>query len=655
MSRLSLTAVALAVGLAGCASTPTPLTQQEIQAATQSGNLEELYTRLAARVAQAEKLDSRDGERSLEQLQGIGNRLATRLEQDIRQGLGQHPLDDGLVPLPVVEAQLARLPKMEKWAPDKHRLLAEELNGLKERVLARISEGQERLAQLDANSLDDAGARVEVLASLAKVTGDNRYLREREAVLKGLREQADTALKKKRYDKARQVLAALQPITPDDASLAPKITLADAHLFEKQFWDSLTQGKPDEAYARFMELAQEERFPALLQHLSTSVTDMASYFTAQAGTALSENRLGDAYQRLSQARSLAAAAKLQLAVSPQEDAFLKAVNERYLAALESGQAGLALGYLKVMERFNPDYPGLRDGLRAAQEAALARATRTLSPAVFSDTTGKSALGSGTVAAKVTQYLADTIPHDIKIIASEERPAPQKGKAGKKGKDSSDAPAVPATADYVIEGKILESRIDTTEDHSKKTMRVVTGTTTVPNPAYEQWLALPEEQRATLPEPPRTVSQEKTEEVTVNLKALRKVGIVAVTYRLIEARTGRVLATGSELAKEEITDEGNDGVELGDYHLPVKLATLPTDAEILQKLSEKISSVVGEKLAQELKDPELRYTADAKRYLDEGNAALAAEHEAYAFTLATLKGQDVATHSKTLEQYAVKTF
>jgi curli biogenesis system outer membrane secretion channel CsgG len=642
MSRLKLTGIALAFSLAGCASGPAPLSQQEISAAQQAGNLENLYDQYAARLA-GQKLTSAEGQKAQEQLRQLGSQLAAKQEQEIRSELNQQATASGRVPLPVIDAQIARLPRIQKWAPEKHTALAAELNELRGLTQARITSQQNQLARLTEN---EQGQRVALLDDLAKLSGDERYVRERAEVVAALRRKAEAALKNEQYGEARQALTALKQAAPEDQNISTQLTLADARLFERKFWDSLSEGQLDEAYTQFMSLAQTAEFPEILKRLSKSSDDMVGYFEDQASVALAENQLADAYKLLSQARDLRSKSKSSKPRPPQEEVFLKAAYQRYQAALKTGQSGLALGYLKAMERFNPDYPGLRASLRTTQDATLTRATKKVSTAAFTDSAGNAEFGSA-VAAKVTQHLFEKIPNDIRIIERDQFQAILREK-----EIGAAQPTELASADLLIQGTI-ESRVDTTEKNSKKTMRVVTETATVPNPEHAQWSALPEAQRAKQTEPARTLTQEKKEDVSINLQIIRKVGIISASYRLVEARTGKVLASGSESAKEEFTDEGNEGIELGHFSMPLKLASLPADTEILQKLTEKISGMIGAKLVQQLKDPELRYAEAAKRFAEEGDAVMAAENAAYVFALANLKGQDTTVQRLALEQYAMK--
>ncbi|MFN3585935.1 MAG: hypothetical protein ACK4UT_00400, partial [Moraxellaceae bacterium] len=169
----------------------------------------------------------------------------------------------------------------------------------------------------------------------------------------------------------------------------------------------------------------------------------------------------------------------------------------------------------------------------------------------------------------------------------------------------------------------------------------------------QWAALPESQRNKLPEPPRTLTQEKREDVTINLQIMRKVGILSASFRVVEASTGKVLATDSATAKIEHTDEGNEGIELGQFRMPFKLASLPADTEILQQLTEQISTIISDKLVNVLRNPERRYMEIAQRHADENDYATATENAAYALALTLHKQQDATALRRQLADYTVR--
>ncbi|MDF2445523.1 MAG: hypothetical protein K0S46_759 [Moraxellaceae bacterium] len=649
MSRFSVTAIAgtIALSLAGCASSPPPLSPLALQAAQQEGSLQSLYDQNTARIA-GQNLRTERGRQALDQHNRMGSMLAQNLEATFRKEQ-QQLTQDGLVPLPLIEAQRARIPDTLRWDPAAYRRLTGEFAAIRDKTRAGIAARQDELAQLGPN---DGVKRTGVLASLAALTRDPRYERERTDVLAGMRQRIEEAIQKEQYPEARQAIKELQQITPDDAELRARMTLVNTRLFEREIWNLLTEGKADDAYARFMAQSEAPEFPEMLQLLGGSTGDMVAYFVAQAGTAFSENRYADTYHLLNQVRDLRARANAEDNRPPQEQAFLKTIQERYVSAAEAGNIGLALGYLKVIERFDPQYPGLQDNLRATQELALAKATRRIELKPFTNATGNAEFG-GAVAASLTEHLSAKVPKGLQLL--DQKPAePAKvseAKPGKKKGRKETPKAEPIAADYVIQGQILESRVDTSQEEGSNTMRVTTGNETVDNPAYLEWAALPEDQRGGQPAPEPTITREASEDVTVKLQVQRKVGVVTASFRLVEAATGKVLASGSETLREEIAAEGNEGMERGQFRLPPKLPTLPADSEILQKLTARISGVIGDKVVQQLQRPEARYAEAAKRFVEEGNLALAADNEAYSFTLATLNGHEAST--QTLEQYAVK--
>ena len=146
MSRLTVSGLALAISLAGCASAPPTLSQQELQSAQQNGSLEALYDQYAAKLA-GQKLNTPEGQKAQQQLNELGAQLGGKLEQEIRSELNQQGTASGLVPLPVIDAQSAKLPKLQKWSPEKYSKLAAELNELKGRTQARITSQQNQLAK----------------------------------------------------------------------------------------------------------------------------------------------------------------------------------------------------------------------------------------------------------------------------------------------------------------------------------------------------------------------------------------------------------------------------------------------------------------------------------------------------------------------------
>lgn len=646
MVRVKVSSLALAVVLAGCAGPAVVVPPDQVQAARQSGSLANLYSQQKQKLAPLNP-KSQGYLTGKAQLDDIGRQLADTLEQSLQQELAQNTGAAGLTPLPVVQSVTQRLAPMQEWDSARYQKLQTDFNERLAKTQTRIQELQASIGRLGDSEM---AKRMTLLDDLTKLTGDNRYQQERQDVLANLRRRAEDALKNEQYGEAKAALQALQQVTPEDKSVGQQLLQADAKLFEKKFWDALGEGKLDEAYTQFTSLAATPEFGEVIKRVNRSTDDMVAYFIAQADVASNEGDVGKAYRYFSQAIDIRNKVHTDTSETPpQVTAFLDRIREHADKAQKAGQIGVALGSLKVLEEFGGTSSALRPQLRATNDAILSRAMRKVSTAAFVTPTGDSEFG-GAVAARVTQFLFEKIPNDIRIIERDQFQAILREKELSSGKGNT--PSVLSTADYLIQGK-LESRVDTTEKQHKKTMRVVTEKMTVANPDYAQWLQLPEASRKNVTEPPRTVPQDRREDITVNYTLVRKVGIISASYRLIEANTGKVAYTDSYTAKEEHSDEGNDGIELGDFRLAASLPNLPSDNEILNQLVDKISTTIGDKLVQKLANQEVGYVQLAERYADENDYANAAEQMANAYSIAQEKQQESTNMLKNLKRYAMQ--
>ncbi len=212
-----------------------------------------------------------------------------------------------------------------------------------------------------------------------------------------------------------------------------------------------------------------------------------------------------------------------------------------------------------------------------------------------------------------------------------------------------------TADFIVQGSILDAKVETTSKTGTETRRVVTGNEAVVNPDHVRWSQLDDRERKATPEPARTVNRDVTEDVTIEVTSVRKVGIISVSYRVVEANSGRVLFTDSIQTKQEFQDEGRQGVQLGDFRQETDFVELPPDIEILSGsggLADKISEAIGTKLVEFLQNPEDQYAQDAKRFEGEGDFTGAARQAAYAIILRESKSKEIGDLRLELKRYAM---
>lgn len=637
-------ALVLALALAGCSGNSKVVSQQDISAAQQGGTLEQLYEQMTAQLAEMKPGSAKQQEFQA-RVNQVGAELSGKLEQQVRAGLAKAPAFNGLIqPKPIAEA-IEKLRPIEHWDSVRYQRILTELTEQQNKTRGAITRQNAALEHLGEN---DAVQKMSILADLARLTGDAGYDQKRVDLLEELRHKGEEALKSEQFSEAQRMLKMVNAIAPDD-KVNQQLLQVDARLYEQKFNDALGQGNLDDAYGQFMTIADTSRFNDIKPYISKSADTMMEYFVASASAATQDGKLSDAYRWFTQARDMRQKMNPTVPLAnAQEKAFVGVVYQRAQQAVKAGYPGVALSQFKVVEDFSPEYPGLKVQIRSVSEAALAKAIKRVSTAAFSNSSSSGQEFGKRVASLVTQNLFEKIPNDIRIIERQDFEAVQREtQLSSNGNKSSIL-----SADLLIQGSITESRVDTTEKQSKKTMRVVTDTVNMSNPEYDQWVQLDESKRRHRQQPDRFISTEKKEDITISITVVRKVGVFSASFRLIDANTGKLLATDAMTVKDEYTDESNEGVDLGKFHMPFKLASLPSDLEILEKLSQKISLQIGDKLVAELSNPETRYIASAERKAGDGNLLDAAEDAGYAFIIAEQKKQETPAIRRKMQQYGV---
>ena len=335
---------------------------------------------------------------------------------------------------------------------------------------------------------------------------------------------------------------------------------------------------------------------------------------------------------------------------PGIDGFVKLLDKKYDKAFKAGEFGVAWGILNVMTEFSPATPAIVQKLRMTRDEIQRRAVRGLTAYPFEDPKASPTKVGDAVSSKVVQHIFRTIPGDVRIVEREqlERILEECKRRG----TCNDLD----TADFIVQGTILDAKVETTEKTGSETRRVVTGNETVTNPDHVSWAQLPEKERKKTPEPARTISRDVTEDVTIKITSARKVGIISVSYRVVEASSGRVLFTDSIQTKQEFQDEGREGVQLGNFKQETDFVELPPDIEILSGaagLADNISEEIGIKLVDFLQDPEEQYSMDATRFVTEGDFAGAARMAAYSIVLRDIKSKEIGTLRSELKDYAMQ--
>ena len=277
------------------------------------------------------------------------------------------------------------------------------------------------------------------------------------------------------------------------------------------------------------------------------------------------------------------------------------------------------------------------------------AIKRVSTTAFTGDENSRSLGRS-VSSKITQFIFDTLPHDVRVVEREQLNAvlrEQEISALQKGTgvhiDS---------ADLLIQGTILESNVETTKDDSSKKMRVVTERKEVSNPAYGRWLEKSSSERAKVTMPPRTITKETKEDISIKVTYVRKVAVLSISYRVVDAKSARVLYADSVLDKKKESDETTEGVQLGEFVSEYKVAELSSDSELLSDLTMTLAKRIGLKVVELLKDPEIDYQRNGQKLYDERNYVAATQEIAKALVMSESKNKETAALAQLIREYSV---
>lgn len=624
--RLRHLLLAFSVAALAACSPPKPLvTPEAVAQAERTGTLSSLYNQAKAGLVGKDRNRAKDAP-LFAQLDAIGRRLSADLDERLRGQIEQSRLLSGIAPLNVLgEARTAAEP-MRVWDPSRHDILTRDIARESAITDKAVHEAGQRLVALPETAQRKQRG---VLTELEQLTGDTRYGDRRDTMLARLRAQYDEAFATDNFDTA---LKLLDELPPDGNTELTRVDL-QTRLFERRFNESLADDRPDEAYRLFLTLAESPYFNDVKERIGPTGTDMANYFVALGANAVAAGNMGDAWRWFTQARDVRKRLDGRIEAVPEEKPFVTRMQRGHDNAKKENLWGVALGHVYVVQDFDPAFPTLARDIHAAESEVNRAAIRSARIATFGSA-GGIADYSGTIATRITEHLFQQIPEDLRIIASDNTAAP---------------------LNYIVSGNIDEARVETDDKQVRKTMRVVTqkGVMTR-NPKYDEWLKLAERDRQRVPQPPAQLPMDRQEDISYAVTQLRKVGYFSVAFRVVDAASGKVVFTDSLTIKREMADEGNEGVELGQFVLPARGAALPADIEILSQLTNEASGEIGKRLAQQLGSLEVRYAEEGRMAGASGNTIEAAERYASAVAVARRKQLDASAYLVELKRYASAT-
>jgi tetratricopeptide (TPR) repeat protein len=618
--RNILGAILLSVLVAGCGPKKPVITQQQISDARNNGTLIQLYQKVQSDLAVA----SGSSKTSLQTLSNqIGRQLAADLQSDIYQTLEDNRLPSQVVSLSLIDSLKQKAEAMKKWDMARY-------NETRQKLTTESTMAQDALSkQLVAVSklpVDDKVRRINAMSIAANIAGKESqhyqsYIAEKEQTIVNWMVEADAALSNRKYTHAASFLRKVLGLDPDNVEAMEKLAISEQEGFETSFRKALEDSKPELALSELRRIAKSPLFEQVKPSLASSIQLLNEFFINRALQNSSQGALKGAYKNFLKAREIRSIMGQPPQHQAEQDYLNKLLN--FAAVKQSNKEyGEQIAYLEIINKFNPEFPKLQTTLQQARKNIVEYAATSMLVQDFSQTGTHHSAGKS-VAKQVYSWVFDKMTGDVALVSA---------------KQLSEADTSSPGRLLTLEGDILQAGVDSESSDSKKTMRVTTETIKKPNPAYAEW----KDDNSKEPAPPEFLITEKKEDVTFSTTHVRKTGILSVNYRLIDQKSGQVLINESARSKQTFDGEGNEGVSIGEFKLEFKRPELPSDIEIMEKLSSAVATDIGNKLNELLQQPDKRYESLADKAIDNRNYDRATEYYGYATAIRGMKSEELTS-------------
>ncbi len=633
--------VFLGLILTACGSRGPKYSAQDIQEARQSGQLNQFYERLKAESTQ----NPRDKKlKSL--LEQARLTLAKDTAASIRAQLEDARIGGGFVPLRDVNRLYAKAVELASLDATLGRQLMDALVVERKNTEKMMDLERKRFADPSRSWLErvEAAQRWHTLSQTED--SEKRYLAFKEQAVKTLLRAALEAMDAQDYGRAQKLLEMVKKIAPEIPNLEARLAQAEAGLSNQNFTELLEQGKVESAYQLMKEAAHRPGFERFRQDALPMAKLMENYFVKQGAAWTKRKHWWEAFTAFRKAHQVRRILGLpdQSSGFRGEMPFLRHLWSQANKLNQAGRYGHAYGLLAVMVELAPKYPGLPAQLQKIEDSVAERAKTGLSLSAFEDLPGKPGIGAGIVS-RVTRQLLEKLPHDVKVLEREQLETILQERAMTRNRGGK----VFVSADYFIEGRVVDARVEQSDSKGTERRRVPVRYEMGQNP---EWLAWKRNGRNG-PEPPKMAKLPVMEDVTIHITHHRKVALLTVSFRIIEAATAKVVYTDTVKASKEVTGRSVEGITIGEYHQPSEFARLPTDLELLDTLASSVAERVGDQLLARFKDVDLSYQQKSAALAKLGNLEDAAEYQAWATVIRKRKGVLAEHEPEQLRELALK--
>ena len=459
--------------LSACGSTAPKISESDILAAERNGTLQSLYAQIKGGTGRGKGLKAAD---QAAYLKKIGTRLASQTTQKILSTLNSARLPGNQVPVSTLDEAMSTVETMRSWDSAQYETT---LNTLNEEIAITQSAIESTRGTFDGINPRQIANKQTVLNELRQLYGGaNR------SELDGLQNQmyadvydyVDQLIGRRDFNGAIDQLKALVAVAPNYRDVKQKLENLATTALQDTFVSYVRDGETEKAREMLDLIAKGQYFAQQKAVIQPSAIELANYYVAMAVEATSEENLVDAYRLFSEARAVKGIFDMPMNEVTEESDFIDFVYQLYEEAFNKKSYGLALGYLSVIEQMRPEFPELDTFKRVVNENVMNAAVKRVSTTAFNADDHTRSLGRS-IASKITQYVFDTLPKDVRVVEREQLNAvlrEQEISALKQGTG-----VQIDSADLLIQGTILEANVETTKTPTSRRERVVVERKEVP--------------------------------------------------------------------------------------------------------------------------------------------------------------------------------
>jgi len=314
------------------------------------------------------------------------------------------------------------------------------------------------------------------------------------------------------------------------------------------------------------------------------------------------------------------------------NSLLKDLTERAAYAAEQfkeqSRFGAAWFWYEQIRKIDPHFKDIFYLIQAMEDNIKQRVQKSIAVFDFNSPTDNKDAGV-IVANNLITNLFKNASGDIKILERENlKSILEEMKLGQIGVVSANSAKEMGRVygiDVAIMGSVLLYKVDSSVSQGVKSVRYQIGTKIEDNIQYLNWKARhPNPNEKQLAEaPPAKITIPEYTEKDYQVSNHKKVGFVQLSFRIVDVRTGENIQVRTIESKKTVEDETSAG--LPEAKVQFDPLNIPTDTELLQKMTDEVVSELGREALRPLSNLEKTYFREGENLIRRRDRLMAGEN------------------------------